>query len=231
MRTCLIWLVLSAVAYCQPVAKIVGPSVAPPGELVVLSSTGSVGDNLVWVRPDSLQTVQAGCTLLDTQVFFATTKVGKYEFLLLAADKEARIAYAKHVVEIKAGGSTPVDPKPEPEQPPTPNPAKWSKLVDVSKAGADAIKDEPTRAKLKAALAAVILIVDAKCKEGVCPTVAEAKQMVLKAIESVLITRQGASALIDWTMWRRGNQAELDRLGLTDLQDYVSAVKAIASGL
>jgi hypothetical protein len=37
--------------------------------------------------------------------------------------------------------------------------------------------------------------------------------------------------MIGWEMWRKGNQAELDRLGLVDVKDYSSALKAMAAGL
>jgi hypothetical protein len=201
--------------------------------LVVLASTGSTGDNLVWVRPDTIQTVQAGCTLLDTQIFFSTTRPGKYEFWLIAADKEARISYAKHVVEI--GGSIiqppPVDPDPTDPPPEQPNPAKWLKLQEASKSNADKLNDATTRSRLKSSIAATILAIDSKCESGQCPTLTEAKALVLKSIESVLLSRSGQSAMIDWTPWRKGNQAELDRLGLVDTKDYSSALKAIAAGL
>jgi hypothetical protein len=45
------------------------------------------------------------------------------------------------------------------------------------------------------------------------------------------LARAGKSKLVDWTMWRRGNQIELDRVGLVDTKDYIGAVKAIAAGL
>lgn len=216
----------------QPEAKIVGPKQAPAGELVVLSSTGSTGDNLVWVRPDSIQTVQAGCTLLDTQIFFSTTRPGNYEFWLIAADKEARISYARHTVEVTGSIVQPPPVNPDPEQPPEqPNPAKWLKLQEASKANADKINDAATRSRLKSSIAATILSIDSKCDAGQCPTVSEAKTQALQAIEGVLLSRTGASARIDWVPWRKGNQAELDRLGLVDVRDYSAALKAIAAGL
>lgn len=242
IRTVNKWLLVASVVLMltghllgQPEAKIVGPKTAPAGELVVLSSTGSTGDNLVWVRPDTIQTVQAGCTLLDTQIFFSTTRPGKYEFWLIAADKEARISYATHVVEI--GGAV-VQPGPDPvvpvnpvDPPPQPNPAKWLKLQESSKANADRINDATTRSRLKSSIAATILAIDSQCEAGQCPGLPDAKSMVLKSIESVLLARVGTSARIDWTPWRKGNQAEFDRLGLIDVKDYSSALKAMAAGL
>jgi len=208
------------------VAKIVGPSVAPAGELVVLSSTGSMGDNVVWVRPDTIQTVQAGCSILDTQIFFSTTKPGKYEFMLIAADKTAAIAYAKHTVTIGKPVVEPPPVDPPPVDPPPPNPAKWAGLVDISKTSADKLNDVQTRSKLKAAIAAAVIDIEEKS-----PPLAEAKEQVKRTIELTLLARTGKSQLVDWTMWRRGNQIELDRVGLVDTKDYIGAVKAIAAGL
>lgn len=229
----LIALMVSGYVVGQPVAKIVGPSQAPAGELVVLSSSGSAGDNIIWVTPESIQTVRAGCTVLDTQVFFSTTKPGKYEFMLIAADKTAAIAYTKHIVTVSGSiVNPPIDPPPvDPGDPPTPNPAKWSGLQSISKFGADKINDAATRPKLKAAIAAAVLDIDTKCAAGNCPTVDAAKDQVRRAIEGALLTRTGASALIDWTPWRKANQAELDKVGVTDTKDYLGAAKAIGSGL
>lgn len=228
-------LLVSGYVVGQPVAKIVGPSQAPAGELVVLSSNGSAGDNVVWVTPESIQTVRAGCTILDTQVFFSTTKPGKYEFMLIAADKTAAIAFTKHVVTVTGSivDPPPVDPPPvDPDDPPpVPNPAKWSGLQSISKFGADKINDTATRPKLKAAIAASVLDIEAKCAAGNCPTLDAAKEQVRKAIEGTLLTRTGVSARTDWTPWRKSNQAELDKLGVTDTKDYLGAAKAIGSGL
>jgi hypothetical protein len=236
MRSVVAWIFLTclcAVAYGQPAAKIVGPTEAPAGELVVLSSTGSTGDNLKWVKPDGLQTLQVGCSLLDTQMVFATTKPGAYKFMLIVADKEARIDYIEHTVTI--GGSVkppPVDPE-EPVNPPPvdPSPTKWTSLQNASKASADRMNDAGTRSKLKAAIAAVALDISGRCDAGQCPTVDAAKDQVRKAIEQTLLARTGSSALIDWTQWRKANQAELDRLGIVDCKDYLAAVRAISSGL
>jgi hypothetical protein len=219
-------LVLCSFGWTQPVAKIVGPSQAPAGELVVLSSNGSSGDNLIWIRPDSIQTVQAGCNILDTQIFFSTTKPGKYEFMLIAADKTAAIAYAKHTVTVTGSVvDPPIDPPPV-DPPVDPNPAKWTKLQESSKSNADKLNDSSTRSKLKSSLAATVLDIDSR------PTqLAEAKALVMKSIEAVLLTRAGASAKVDWTVWRKGNQTELDRLGIVDVKDYSQAVKAMAAGL
>lgn len=226
-------LVLTGNLLAQPQAVIVGPTETPPGEMVVLSSKGSVGDNLEWVKPEGLQTLSVGCSLLDTQVVFATTKVGKYEFWLIVADKEAKISYKRHVVEVK-GKAPPDNPPPDDPPPPVePNPTKWDKLKGISKAGADNLNDNPTRVKMKSTLAATILSIEGKCAVGQCPGLADAKQQVMMAIESVLLTRAPGtpSAHVEWAAWRKANQAEVNRLQLVDVPDYLSAVKAIAQGL
>ena len=226
-------MMLTGSIFAQPAAKIVGPTQAPAGELVVLSSTGSTGDNLKWVKPEGLQTLQVGCSLLDTQVVFATTKPGAYKFMLIVADKEARIDFVEHTVTI--GGSVkppPVDPGDPIKPPPTdPSPTKWTSLQNASKASADRLNDSGTRSKLKAAIAAVALDIGGRCEVGQCPTVEAAKDQVKKAIEQTLLARTGQSAQLDWTQWRKANQAELDRLGIVDCKDYLAAVRAIGSGL
>ena len=224
-------MMLTGSIFAQPAAKIVGPTEAPAGELVVLSSTGSTGDNLKWVKPEGLQTLQVGCSLLDTQVVFATTKPGAYKFMLIVADKEARIDFIEHTVTI--GGSVkppPVDPdKPPPVTPPSPT--KWSNLQSISKSTADRMVDASTRSKLKASIAATVLDLEGRCAAGQCPTLDAAKDSVRKSIEQTLLARTGSSALIDWTQWRKANQAELDKLGVVDVVDYLAAAKAISSGL
>lgn len=234
LLACTAIFVLTGTLLAQPAAKIVGPKEAPAGELVVLSSTGSTGDNLRWVKPEGLQTLQVGCSLLDTQVVFATTKPGVYKFALIVADKEARIDYVEHTVTI--GGSVkppPVDDPVDPIKPPPvdPSPTKWTTLQAASKTSADRLGDATTRSKLKAAVAAVALEIDGRCSAGQCPTLDAAKEMVRKAIEQTLLSRTAPSAFVDWTQWRKANQAELDRLGIVDCKDYLAAVRAIASGL
>lgn len=233
LLTCATIFVLTGTLLAQPSAKIVGPKEAPTGELVVLSSTGSTGDNLKWVKPEGLQTLQVGCALLDTQVVFATTKPGQYKFMLIVADKEARIDYVEHTVAI--GGNIqppPVDPGDPIKPPPVdPSPTKWTSLQVASKTSADRVSDATTRSKLKAAIAAVALDISGRCELGQCPTVEAAKEQVRKAIEQTLLSRTGSSGLVDWTQWRKANQAELDRLGIVDCKDYLAAVRAIGSGL
>jgi len=238
MRSIIVWIFavsLCVTSFAQPVAKITGPKESPPGEMVVLSSTGSTGDNLKWIKPEGLQTLQVGCAVLDTQVVFATNKPGVYKFVLIVADKQAAIDYVEHTVTIGTPGNGPGPvPGPAPNPTPAPNPSdpsRWSGLQNISKEGADRINDAATRSKLKATIAAVVLDIDSKCAAGQCPTVDAAKDQVRRSIEATLLTRLGPSAKIDWSLWRKANQTELDRVGLADIKDYVAALKSIGSGL
>jgi len=225
MRAILLWLALCSIALGQPVAKITGPSKTPTGEMVVLSSVGSVGDNLAWIKPD-LQTLQVGCSVLDTQVVFATSKPGRYEFVLIVADKEARIDYAKHVVEVGAP-TTPPPPTTPPTNPPNPpTDGKWDSMKTVSKSGADVAKDPPTRSKLKASVASTVLVL-----ADTLPSLDDAMKLYSKDVEDVLMFRSGESKQTDWVTWRKGIKAELDRQGIVDTRDYIEAVRAIGSGL
>ncbi len=234
MRSIIIWIFavsLCVTSFAQPVAKITGPAQSPPGEMVVLSSTGSTGDNLRWIKPDNLQTLQVGCTLLDTQVVFATSKVGTYKFVLIVADKEARIDYVEHTVTV--GNSKPApgepDPKPDPK-PDQPIPGKWNALQASSKIEADKVNDPSTRSKLKAAIAATILEIEGKCASGNCPTLQAAQGQVRVAIEATLLSR-GENRNTFWVDWRKAYLNEMNKLGLVDLKDYLAAVKAMGSGL
>lgn len=226
-------LILCGQVIAQPSAKITGPKEAPAGEMVVLSSSGSKGKNLKWIKPDNLQTLQVGCEVLDTQVVFATNKAGVYSFTLIVVENDV-IDYVSHSVTVGSPLPTkPDDPPPQqpPPQQPPPNPAKWSNLQAISKGNADKLNDAPTRSKLKAAIAAAILDCETKCAAGNCPTMQAAQSSVRLAIETVLLSRSGASAQVDWLSWRKSNQDELNKVGNADLKDYLSAAKAIGSGL
>lgn len=223
------WLLIIGCAFAQPVAKITGPTTTQPGELTAIASTGSSGDNLVWIKPDNLTIMSAGCELLDSQLFFSTMKQGTYEFILIVADKEARIDYAKHTIVVGTSTTPPTDP---PTEPPTPTPGKWVDLAAASKANADLLNDEPTRTQLKLALTQTLGNLEALCATGQCPGLPEAKQKIVLAIEDVMLYRGPNSLFKDWANgWRLPNQKILDAKGIQDVPDYFNAVKAIISGL
>ena len=231
------WLLLScfsAACFGQPSAVVVGPSTTAAGELTVVSSTGSKGDNLTWIRPEGLTVMQAGCELMDSQLFFATTRPGKYEFILVVADKEARIDYARHTVTVVAAGqdpTPPTDPQPptEPEQP-APTPGKWVPLQDLSKTNSQRINDPQTAAAIKAAIVASVQEIEGKCASGQCPGLDAAQRRVTGRIEQSLLGRQ--NRLSDWANgWRTPNAQLINTLGIKDVPDYIQAAKAMAAGL
>lgn len=236
---CFVGLILVLLASCplvaQPVAKILGPSRVPPGELTALTSAGSVGGNLTWITPPGLTTILAGCELMDSQIFFATSKAGSYEFLLVVADKNADIAYARHTVVVgptaepipDPGPGPQPDPGPGPE--PGPTPGKWAGLVDVSRQGADSAADAATRAQLKTVITAKLADIALRCGQSQCPTLQQAQREVESAIESVLLYR--ADRFSKWKTWRLGNGNFIAAKGLKDLDDYLAAVKAFTAGL
>jgi len=216
------WLWIAYIAYAQPVAKITGPVQVPAGELTALSSTGSSGDNLVWITPEGLATIQSGCELMDQQIFFSTTRKGIYEFTLIVADKEARIAYSRHTVAV---GET-TDPGPPPVNP---TPAKWAELQSISKQQADSINDEPTRIALKAALERQLIDIKDKCDKQQCPTLAQAQSNISKTIDTTLLSRENRFSI--WSPWRVAIGKPITNKGVKDLPDYLNAVKSFAAGL
>jgi hypothetical protein len=224
-------LCLSAPLAAQPVAKIVGPTQSPPGELTALSSTGSSGDNLLWIKPEGLTVMQAGCEMMDQQLFFATTKEGVYEFILIVADKSASISYAKHSVTVGKPLVVPPpgDGPPPPPVDPGPTPGKWGGLVGVSKAGADKVNDPVTRKSLKDGIDSRIAFLKSMCDAGKCPGLSQAQSEVTAAIDSVLLMRQNRFSA--WDEWRRGNNAHLKEKTVTNMPDYLEAIKAISAGL
>lgn len=223
------WLLLIGSIYAQPIAKITGPSQVPIGELTALSSTGSAGDNLEWIRPEGLTTILAGCEVMDSQIFFSTMKEGKYEFILVCTDKEARIAYTKHSVVVgKATTPPPVDPPPV--DPPGPTPGKWSEMVNLSKTNADLVNDPITRPKLKQALNDTLTSIKNRCAAGQCPGLAQAQQEVTVTMENILLLRP--DRFTKWgEVWRVPNSQYIRQKGIQDVPDYLEAVKAFAAGL
>lgn len=231
-----IWLV-AACAFGQPVAKITGPTQTPQGELTSLSSTGSVGDNLRWILPENMTVIQAGCEILDSQLFFSTMRQGSYEFILVVVDKEARIEFAKHIVKVGPAivdppptDPTPVDPPPT--DPPPANPGKWSALKEISKANAARLNDKVTQDRLKASMGVALDSLKKRCDQGQCPGLSESQKIIVNAIEQVLITRTGASVNVAWdTGWRVPNAKELDAKKVTNVPDYYAAIGAIIDSL
>jgi hypothetical protein len=217
-----------SVAFAQVEAIIVAPDKALPGELVVLNSSKSKGDNHKWITPEGISTAQAGCTAIDSQVFFATPRAGSYTFYLIVSDKTAAIDYAKHTVVIGDSAS----PKPDPELPPT-QPGDFAKLTQISRANSLALNDPKTRASLAASLKPVVAQLKALCESNQCPTLAAAQSRFVGTMEAVLLARpRGPSRDANWEeVWRVPNARFISDANITSVTKGIEAYDAIVKGL
>jgi hypothetical protein len=206
-----------SVAFAQVEAIIVAPDKALPGELVVLNSSKSKGDNHRWITPEGISTAQAGCTAIDSQVFFATPRAGSYTFYLIVSDKTAAIDYAKHTVVIE-GSSTPGD---------------FAKLTQISRANSLALNDPKTRASLLASLKPVVAQLKSLCDANQCPTLAAAQSRFIGTMEAVLLARpKGESRDANWEeVWRLPNAKFISDSKITSVAKGIEAYDAIVKGL
>jgi hypothetical protein len=213
MRSLLFLALLASQACGQITAVIEGPSIVQPGELAVLNSSKSVGDNHKWITPDSLSVAQSGCDAINSQVFFATPRPGKYTFILIVADKSASIEFARHEVEVKDVAAP---------QPPVNDDGEFALLKSMSKANSLRLNDEVTRKALHTALKKITLP----------STLPEAQAQFIKAIEDVLLDRQRPQRNAEWSAaWRQPNNEFIKRANITDVKTYFKAVTAIIQGL
>lgn len=227
-KTVLVFLLLCGSALGQVQAVIEAPEKAMPGELVVLNSSKSKGDNHKWITPEGISTAQAGCTAIDSQVFFATPRVGSYTFYLIVSDKTAAIDYAKHTVVI----GNPTAPEPPPELPTDP-PSQFGKLTELSKANSLKLNDTATRTSLVLALKRTVSQMRAMCSNNQCPTLQGAQSLFVQSIENVLLSRpRGPSRDADWeNVWRMPNARFIAELKITTVAKYLDACDAIVKGL
>jgi hypothetical protein len=225
--TLAIWSFCS-IAFAQVEAIIIAPDKALPGELVVLNSSKSKGDNHKWITPEGISTAQAGCTAIDSQVFFATPRAGSYTFYLIVSDKSASIDYAKHTVVIGDSAS----PKPDPEPPPT-QPGDFAKLTQISRANSLALNDPKTRASLAASLKPVVAQLKSLCDANQCPTLAAAQSRFIGTMEAVLLARpRGESRDANWEeVWRLPNAKFISDSKITSVVKGIEAYDAIVKGL
>lgn len=228
MRTITAWLLLSVACLAQVEAVIDAPAKALPGELVVLNSSKSKGDNHKWITPEGISTAQAGCTAIDSQVFFATPRAGSYTFYLIVSDKTAAIDYAKHTVVV--GDS--VSPKPDPDVPPS-NPGEFAKLLELSRVNSLSLNDPATRAALAISLKKIVSDMRAMCDRNECPTLQGAQSAFVHSIESVLLARpRGSSRDANWEeVWRIPNARFINDAKLQTVSKYLDACDAITKGL
>ena len=233
-------------SFAQPVAVITGPATAPAGELVVLSSASSTGDNFLWVIPEDKAQSVPRCTTTESKVFFATAVPGTYQFILVVADKEAKMSYAIHHVTIsstvgpdpKPEDPKPEDPKPEDPKPEDPNPkpelgfGRYENLYQTSKMNSEQMADPATRSALHQELEKTTAQLKVRCDSNNCPPLAEARAMITSTIERVLLQRKGESEDAPWASgWRVANNQWLAQVNITTTPEYVKAMMALTAGL
>jgi hypothetical protein len=220
-----LWLVaLLACTSFAAEAKISGPNTAKTGDLVVISAKESTGKAFKWVMPQNIQTLSCS----DLEFGFASGTPGVYSFTLIAADTddtENPIAIATHTVRV--GGAV----EPDPEEP-TPPSSDFEGLRKLSKESAARLADSATARGLSATIQAKATEIAAMCQAGQCPTLDGAKRLMVIAIENHLLARSGNSRNVNWADgWRVPINAELKRINTATVNDYLTAMRAIAVGL
>lgn len=245
-------LLLAAAAAAQeadapaPLAKISGPVLAPPGELVVLNSNESVGHKYKWILPTDKAQDSGACDGVKSQVFFATTVPGEYSFILIVTSDKGDIEYAVHTLTVVGNL-----PKPDPGQPDVgqpdpgrpdpvqPNPGdgspdfgEFKELYDISKRNSLALNDPETRKRLKGSLEAILADLSQRCDRGVCPPLATCQSLVLRAVEDTLLTREGNSRNVAWsTGWRAPVNNWMSQNPTASAEVYLQAFQAVLAGL
>lgn len=194
--------------FCEVHAVISGPAQSPPGDLVVLHSTESVGDNYKWVAPPGLQTLECSGNLA-----FATGKPGTYTFLLIAADKEAAIDVASHTVTVGSPPENPADP--------TPTPA-----TDFAKISSETAPDD------KATAAQIISYIDL-AEEFIVKNKLDidAARSLYKTNIGLALSLRPRGSQTDWTNWRKALEAKFQEVLPTDVEVLIGAYKQVSLGL
>jgi hypothetical protein len=217
LKTITAFLLLALPLQADVKAIIEGPTTANTGDLVVLTTGGSIGDNFVWIMPDSIQTITCDA---DKQVAFASGKPGVFKFTLIAADITASIAYTQHTVTI---GTPTTPPENGPPDGPTPAP-DLSKLTELSLANTP--PDPNTQAVLRQSIHQVHTNIVTQCNAGACPSLAEAQVLYQTAITQALLTRPRGSQT-NWIGWRKAIEAAIVQLKPTTIQDLQNIMLAI----
>lgn len=210
-------------AFAEVKAVIEGPETAKPGDLVVLSGKASIGDGVLWVSPEGVQTL----TCSERELAFAVGTPGRYRFGLIVADTEANIEYTTHTVVIGTPQPGP-DPKPDPQ----PTPGEYDSLREMSLQNARRLADADTARGLADAIRKAEAEVGAMCARNQCPTLPGAKAYVVQAIEAQLARRAGPSLRVDWLNgWRRPMDQSFSSVTVATVEQYRAAMRAIATGL
>jgi len=208
--------------FAQPKAVISGPSAGNPGDLVVLTSAGSIGDNMVWVIPEKLQVLTCDA---QSQLAFASGTPGVFVFQLIVADTNADIDWIKHTVTI---GTAPDDPT-DPTDPDDPTPAPdLAELTELSKRYAPI--DPPTAALIKNFIAQTTTNIAALCAAGQCPTVPVAMGSYQRTIGNALGSRPRGSQS-NWMLWRTPIEAKIQEYNPQTIDALSAVMTAVAKGL
>lgn len=223
MRTLALLLLLLPSFLFAAEARIEGPEAAKPGDLVVLSTADSKGDNFVWIVPQGIQTITCDGS---KQIAFATATPGTLRFILVVADKEADISYAEHTVIIGVPRDPgPGKPTPAPEQPEPERPAGFE-----STSREFAPDDTETKTAIIASVLGATKSIKAQCDSGVCPALPQAMNIYQRSIQDALASRPRGDQN-DWTGWRNALEIKFVEFDPTDLDSIIAAYKAVVDGL
>lgn len=201
----LLSLVCSSCA-AEVLAIIKAPTQVNIGDLVVLDSSDSLGDNQKWVIDPR---AEGRYLELEKRIVFAIGTPGVYSFQLIVADTYAAIDQTKHDVTVGTPTDTP------PVDPPTPPPAPPAdtSVLDAVKAATKAVNDPQTASALRQAL----ISLPEKTPGAVQIKIAE-----------VLLTRSPTSQKVDWLgLWRKPVNDALDKAQMP----YDKAIEQIIKGL
>lgn len=196
----------------EVVAVIKAPTRVNIGDLVVLDSSESRGDNQIWIVDPK---AEGRYLELEKRIVFAIGTAGNYEFQLIVADTSANIDQVKHVVQVGEVTAPPVTPAPPtPPNPPTPPaPPSDTSVLDAVRAATKAINDPQTAQALRQAL----ISLPEKTPGAVQDKIAE-----------VLLTRSPESQKKDWLeLWRKPVNAAIEKAQMP----YEQAVEQIIKGL
>lgn len=220
-KVSLVFMLLACqVAFAQTRAVISGQAEAVVGDLVVLSSADSIGENKVWIKDPAVENRAIEC---NGTLAFAVGTPGRYEFILAVADKEANIAYARHSVTIRAPG--PIPPPVNDPVDPVPVPPNLTELSALSRSLVAAMNDSATASALGAALLAISK--DLKASSGI--TIQQAKERLEATLRAVFLNRSGASRDKNWVDgWQRPIDDAIAKINPSTVSQFADAIAAIA---
>lgn len=206
----LLALLFPSICHAEVVAIIKAPTKVNVGDLVVLDSSDSKGDNQKWVVDPR---AEGRYLELDSRIVFAIGTPGLYQFQLIVADITAAIDQTNHTVQVGEVGSNPDPPTPPIDPPKPPTPPNDTSVLEAVKSATLAVNDPITAQALRKAL----MDLPEKTPGAVQMKIAE-----------VLLTRNKDSQNIDWLkLWREPVNAAIDKAQIP----YEKAIEQIIQGL